>query len=275
VLTQGQTLEDHDDMICKLSAVVKKQEKAMEVLTAKIIHLESMDNYNRERLNNHSYCLGVLELPQQVRESRLNPFVLDLILPHLGCSCSISLGVWYCTVFSRVASSSSFTRLAPHSFFHIVQQAFQLQWSVHKLQSSSRRSQTWSSWLSCLSSCWWVYSQSTSPLEVQCADMLILPVPHQGITALVSMEEVVIEPHCSPGSPGVEFIEGSSESKVEGTPKYVPTSPPMDAVADEMAAGPDRRDSLDKDSLEDLTMSWRYGIGWTEDRVARRNLQWE
>jgi hypothetical protein len=99
-------------MICKLSAVVEKQEKAMEVLTAKIIHLESTDNDNGERLNNHSYHLGILELPQQVRELRSNPFVLDLILPHLSCSCSISLGVWCHAVFSRMASSSSFAWLA-------------------------------------------------------------------------------------------------------------------------------------------------------------------
>jgi hypothetical protein len=66
-------LEDHDDMVHKLSMIVEKQEKAMEVLTAKIIHLESMDDNNRERLNNHSYRLGVMELPQQVRESRSNP----------------------------------------------------------------------------------------------------------------------------------------------------------------------------------------------------------
>jgi hypothetical protein len=94
---------------------------------------------------------------------------------------------------------------------------------------------------------------------------------------LVCLEEVVIEPRCSPGSPGVEFIKGSSERKVEGTPEYVPTSPPMDwnTIADEVAAGPDGRDSLDKDSLEDLTMSWQYGIRWTEDRATRRNSQWE
>jgi uncharacterized coiled-coil protein SlyX len=73
VLTQGRALEDHDNMICKLSTIIKKQEKAMEVLTVKIIHLESTDDDNGERLNNHSYRLGVLELAQQVRESRLNP----------------------------------------------------------------------------------------------------------------------------------------------------------------------------------------------------------
>jgi uncharacterized coiled-coil protein SlyX len=72
VLTQGQALEDHDNMICKLSAMMEKQEKAMEVLTAKIMLLESHDNDNGERLNNHSHHLGVLELPQQVRESRSN-----------------------------------------------------------------------------------------------------------------------------------------------------------------------------------------------------------
>jgi hypothetical protein len=59
-------------MIRKLSAIVEKQEKAMEVLTMKIILLESTNDNNRERLNNHSYHLGVLELPQQVRELRLN-----------------------------------------------------------------------------------------------------------------------------------------------------------------------------------------------------------
>jgi hypothetical protein len=41
--------------------------------------LESHDDDNGEQLNNHSYCLGVLELPQQVRELGSNPFVLDLI----------------------------------------------------------------------------------------------------------------------------------------------------------------------------------------------------
>jgi uncharacterized coiled-coil protein SlyX len=73
VLTQGRALEDHDNLIHKMAATFEKQEKALDVLTAKIIHLESRDDDNRERLNNHSYCLGVLELPQQVRESRLNP----------------------------------------------------------------------------------------------------------------------------------------------------------------------------------------------------------
>jgi hypothetical protein len=88
------------------------------------------------------------------------------------------------------------------------------------------------------------------------------------------MEEVVIEPHCSPG---VEFVKGSSEEKMEGTPEYVPTSPSVDwnAVADEMAAGPDGRDSLDEDSLDALTMPWHYGIGWTKDRVPRRSSHWE
>jgi uncharacterized coiled-coil protein SlyX len=109
VLIQGRALEDHNNMICKLSTITEKQEKAMDVLTVKIIHLESQDNDNGERLNNYSYRLGVLELPQQVRESRSNPFVLDLILPLLGHSCSISLGVWYSAIFSRMASSSSFT----------------------------------------------------------------------------------------------------------------------------------------------------------------------
>jgi hypothetical protein len=100
---------------------------------------------------------------------------------------------------------------------------------------------------------------------------------HQGTTALIPLEEVVVEPRCSLGSPGVEFVEGSSEGKVEGTPEYVPTSPSVDwnVVADEMAADPYDHDSLDEDSLEDLTMSWRYGIGWSEERAAHRGLGWE
>jgi hypothetical protein len=57
--------------------------------------------------------------------------------------------------------------------------------------------------------------------------------------------------------------KGSSKGKVKGTPKYIPTSPSVDwnAVTDEMAVGPDGQDSLDEDSLEDLTMSWQWGIG--------------
>jgi hypothetical protein len=68
------------------------------------------------------------------------------------------------------------------------------------------------------------------------------------------MEEMVIELHCSPG---VEFVKGSSEEKVEGIPEYLPTSPPMDwdAVTDKITVGPDEQDSLDEDSLEDLTIS--------------------
>ena len=87
-------------MIHKLSGIIKKQEKAMDVLTAKIIHLETQDDDNGEWLSNHSYHLGVMELPQQVRELRLNPFVFDLICPHSG---------------------SSFARVAAHSFIHIIQ----------------------------------------------------------------------------------------------------------------------------------------------------------
>ena len=74
-LIQGRALEDQDDMIRKLSGIVEKQEKAMDVLTAKIIHLETVNDDNGERLNNFSYRLGVLELPQQVRESRSNLLV--------------------------------------------------------------------------------------------------------------------------------------------------------------------------------------------------------
>jgi hypothetical protein len=62
-----------------------------------------------------------------------------------------------------------------------------------------------------------VYSRSASPIEMQHADMPVIA-PHQGITVLVPLEEVVIEPRCSPGSPGVEFVEGSSEDKVGGLP---------------------------------------------------------
>jgi hypothetical protein len=108
VLTQGQALEDQDDLLQKMMVTLEKQEKVMEVLTQKIMLLESHDDDNGERLNNHSYCLGCLELPQVVRESRSNPLVFDLIIPHLGCSCSVSFGVWDCSIFARVAASSSF-----------------------------------------------------------------------------------------------------------------------------------------------------------------------
>ena len=72
VLTQGRALEDHDDLLCKMMATLEKQEKVIEVLTQKIMLLESHDDDNGEWLNNHSYRLGCLELPQQVRKSRLN-----------------------------------------------------------------------------------------------------------------------------------------------------------------------------------------------------------
>jgi hypothetical protein len=109
------------------------------------------------------------------------------------------------------------------------------------------------------------------------ANTPILAPSHHEITALVPLEEVVIEPCCSPGSPGVEFVKGSSEGKVEGTPKYVPTSPLVDwnMVADEIAADPYDCNSLNKDTLEDLTMSWQHGIGWSEERVACRGSGWE
>jgi hypothetical protein len=100
-------LEDHDDLLWKMMASLEKQEKVMEVLTQKIMLLESHDDDNGERLNNQSYRIGCLEQSQQVRESRSNPFVFDLIVPHLGCSCSISSGVWDSSVFTRVAASSS------------------------------------------------------------------------------------------------------------------------------------------------------------------------
>ena len=121
-----------------------------------------------------------------------------------------------------------------------------------------------------------VYSRSTSPLEVPRADTPILPIPYRGPSELVPVENMVIEPSCSPGSPDAESVEGSSKCKVEGTPKYVPTSPSMDwnAVADGIAARSDG-DSLDADSLDELTMSWRHGIGWTEERAIRRSSRWE
>jgi hypothetical protein len=91
------------------------------------------------------------------------------------------------------------------------------------------------------------------------------------------LEEIVIEPPCSPGSPEVEFVEGSSEGKVERTPKYVPTFLSVDwnTVADEMAADLYDHNSLNKDTLDDLTMSWRHGIGWSKERVAHRGSGWE
>jgi hypothetical protein len=55
---------------------------------------------------------------------------------------------------------------------------------------------------------------------MQRANTLILAPSHRPLTTLIPLEEVVIEPHCSLGSPGVEFVEGSSKGKVEGTPKY-------------------------------------------------------
>jgi hypothetical protein len=113
-----------------------------------------------------------------------------------------------------------------------------------------------------------VYSRSASPIEMQHANTLVVA-PHRGITALIPVEDVVIEPRCSPGSPGVEFVEGSSEGKVEGTTKYVPCG------TDEMAADPYDHDSLDKDTLEDLTLSWRHGVGWSEERAACRGSGWE
>jgi hypothetical protein len=108
VLTQGRALEDQDDLLRKMKATLEEQEKVMEVLTQKIMLLESHDNDNGEWLNNHSYRLGRLELPQVVRELGLNPFVFDLIVPHLGCLCPVSSGVWDCSIFAGVASSSSF-----------------------------------------------------------------------------------------------------------------------------------------------------------------------
>lgn len=56
----------------------------------------------------------------------------------------------------------------------------------------------------------------------------------------------------------------------------MPTSPSVDwnTVTDEIAVGSDG-DSLDEDSLDNPTMSWRYGIGWTKERAIHRSSQWE
>jgi hypothetical protein len=82
VLTQGQALEDQDNLLHKMTATLEKQEKVMKVLTQEIMLLESHDDDNGERLNNHSYRLGCLELPQVVRELGSNLLVFDLIVPH-------------------------------------------------------------------------------------------------------------------------------------------------------------------------------------------------
>ena len=138
ILVQGHALEDQDDMIHKLSGIVEKQEKAMEVLTAKILHLETINDDNGEWLNNFSYHLGVLELPQQMRESGSNPLVLDLIHPHFGSSCS---------VFSRMASHSSFVSVVNWGLSRELHGGgeFQFQWSVCQPWSLSRGSRLWSS----------------------------------------------------------------------------------------------------------------------------------
>ena len=78
----GRALEDHDNLLRKMAVTLEKQEKVMEVLTQKIMLLESHDDDNGERLNNQSYHIGCLEQSQQVGESRSNPFVFDLI--HWG-----------------------------------------------------------------------------------------------------------------------------------------------------------------------------------------------
>jgi hypothetical protein len=149
VMTQGRALEDHDDLLRKMTAALEKQEKVMEVLTQKIMLLESHDDDNGERLNNHSYRLGCLELPQVVRESGSNPFEFDLIIPHLDCSCSISSGVWDCSVFAGVTSSSAFVvsllhRCGLSQELHGGRE-LQFQWSARKSWSSSRGSGSWSS----------------------------------------------------------------------------------------------------------------------------------
>jgi uncharacterized coiled-coil protein SlyX len=149
VMTQGRALEDHDDLLCKMTATLEKQEKVMEVLTQKIMLLESHDDDNGERLNNHSYRLGCLELPQVARESGSNPLSLILIVPHLGCSCSVSSGVWDCSVFARVASSSTFIVSLLHQCGLSRElyggRELQFQWSARKSQSLSRGSGSWSS----------------------------------------------------------------------------------------------------------------------------------
>jgi hypothetical protein len=149
VMTQGRALEDHDDLLRKMTATLEKQEKVMEVLTQKIMLLESHDDEAGERLNNHSYRLGCLELPQAVRESGSNPFEFGLIVPYLDCLCSVSSGVWDCSVFAGVASSSSFVILFLHQCglsreLH-GRGELQFQRSARKSRSSSRGSGSWSS----------------------------------------------------------------------------------------------------------------------------------
>ena len=51
-----------------------------------------------------------------------------------------------------------------------------------------------------------VYIQSASPLEMQNADTPILPVLYCGPAELVPVENMVIGPCCSPGSPDIEFV---------------------------------------------------------------------
>jgi uncharacterized coiled-coil protein SlyX len=149
VMTQGRALEDHDDLLCKMTATLEKQEKVMEVLTQKIMLLESHDDDNGERLSNLSYCLGCLELPQVVRESGSNPFEFDLIIPHLDCSCSVSSGVWDGSVFAGVASSSAFVVSLLHQCGLSRElyggRELQFQWSARKSRLSSRGSGSWSS----------------------------------------------------------------------------------------------------------------------------------
>ena len=67
-----------------------------------------------------------------------------------------------------------------------------------------------------------------------------------------------------------------TKCRIEGTPKYIPTSPLVDwnAIADEIAARSDR-DGLYEDPLDELTMSWRGGISWTEERAIHWSSWWE
>ena len=54
-----------------------------------------------------------------------------------------------------------------------------------------------------------------------------------------------------------------------GTSEYMPTSPiDWNAITDDITEGPDGCNSLEEDSLEDVTMSWQWGIGQTKERVA-------
>jgi hypothetical protein len=84
LLIQGHLLEDHKDMICKLSRIIKKQEKVLDMLTTKSIYLEGAEQDHEEWLMKKYNCLGNLEV-QLMRElgsnSCISPDLLFLPPP--------------------------------------------------------------------------------------------------------------------------------------------------------------------------------------------------